>query len=364
MIRTPSCMTKDTFIKILNIICLLLVVGIGSAYAQTRNYTIDVSKVTSVQPVRLDKMGDFNPVKEKIEVNNYYITKGGVPIIPITGEMHFTRYPNQYWDESIKKMKAGGINMIATYVFWNIHEEKEGVFNWAGDRNLRKFIELCARNNISVIVRIGPFDHGEIRNGGLPDWLLGKPLTIRTNDSLYLHYVGILYDEIGKQLKGLYYKDGGPVVGVQLENEYQHSASPWGLTYPGQPYDLTVADRDLGSAHEGVSVASAKNAYAEAGNDHMRMLKVLAIKAGLETPIYTATGWGYAALIPHETLPVTAAYAYPTWIAKKEFSPFYLYKDLHHHPDYAPVRYQPMDYPAFAAELGSGIMSTYSRRER
>ncbi len=340
---------------------MLIVAASLKSVAQKKVYFIDAKKAEVVKPVVLKALGGTGP-DGKIEVNNNYISKNGIPIIPITGEMHFSRYPNQYWDESVKKMKAGGINIIATYVFWNIHEEKEGKFDWSGDRDLRKFVEICAKNKMAVIVRVGPFDHGEIRNGGIPDWLLNKPLTIRTNDPGYLHYVEILYNQIGKQLKGLFYKDGGPIIGVQLENEMQHSASPWGITYPGQPYDLTVADQDRSTAHEGVSVASGKNEFAESGNQHMRTLKELAIKAGLIAPIYTATGWGYAALIPNETLPVTAAYAYPTWVAKKEHSPFYLYKDLHHHPDYAPVRYQPADYPVFAAELGSGIMATYSRR--
>lgn len=346
-------------------VCLVLftlLIVTRSGYAQVTNYMIDISKGLQSQPVNLDKMGGINPNGEHITVNSEYITRGGIPIIPITGEMHYTRYPNQYWDESIKKLKAGGINMVATYVFWNIHEEKEGKFDWSGDKDLRKFIELCASNNIQVIVRIGPFDHGEIRNGGIPDWLLGKPLTIRTNDPLYLHYVELLYNEIGKQLKGLYYKDGGPIVAVQLENEYQHAASPWGLTYPGQPYDFTVADRDRSTTQEGVGIASKDNPYANLGNDHMRTLKALAVKAGIIAPLYTATGWGYAAIIPGETLPVTAAYAYPTWTAKRELSPFYLYKDLHSDPDYSPVRYKANDYPAFAAELGSGIMTTYTRR--
>ncbi|MGF7080398.1 beta-galactosidase [Mucilaginibacter sp. UYCu711] len=341
---------------------ILIPLFICPAKGQIKNYTVDARQFADAKPVNIVALGGSNPGGEKIAVNNFYITKGGVPIIPITGEIHYSRYPHQYWEESIRKMKAGGINMIATYVFWNIHEEKEGQFNWSGDRDLRKFIELCAKNKIMVVVRIGPFDHGEIRNGGIPDWILGKPLTIRTNDPLYLHYVELLYNEIGKQLKNLYYKDGGPIVAIQLENEMQHSASPWGLTYPGQPYDFTVADRDRGNTHEGVSVASKNNSFAESGNDHMRTLKALALKAGMQVPLFTATGWGYAAIIPNETLPVTAAYAYPTWIAKKELSPFYLYKDLHTYPDYAPVRYNPMDYPAFAAELGSGIMTTYARR--
>lgn len=298
----------------------------------------------------------------RIAVNNLYVTYNNQPVIPVMGEFHFSRYPEQFWDEELKKMKAGGINTVATYVFWNLHEEHEGNFVWSDKRDLRKFVALCDSNHLKVIVRIGPFCHGEIRNGGLPDWLLAKPVIIRSNDSLYLMYVQRLYNEIGKQLKGLYFKDGGPIIGIQLENEYQHSASPWGLTYPGQPYDWTVAERDVASAHEGVSVSSSKNAFEAIGNEHMATLKKMAQAAGIDAPIYTVTGWGYAAIIPNASLPVTAAYAYPTWTEGKELSPFFLYKRMHANPDYSPVRYDPEDYPSFAAELGSGIMSTYKRR--
>jgi beta-galactosidase len=352
-------------VRILRLVCfgtLIFIAAALPALAQSQRYVIDASTGRQGQPSVLAKMGGVSPTGERITVNSDYITDDGKPIIPITGEFHFSRYPRAYWEESIRKIKAGGINMIATYVFWNIHEEHEGKFDWNGNRDLRYFIQLCQSNHIRVVVRIGPFCHGEIRNGGIPDWILGKPVSIRSNDPGYLLYVQRLYNEIGKQLQGLYFKDGGPIVAVQLENEMQHSASPWGLTYPGQPYALTVADRDLASAHEGVSVASSRNAYAEEGNEHMRKLKALALAAGIDVPIYTATGWGYAAGIPEETLPVTAAYAYPTWVDHKAISPFYIYKDMHKNPDYAPVRYKSEDYPAFAAELGSGIMSTYSRR--
>lgn len=329
---------------------------------QAHNYEINtvvpVKKINNGKP----QLGGTSKKGDEISVNNYYVSLNKKPFIPIAGEFHYSRYPEQYWDESVKKMKAGGINVIATYVFWNFVEEKEGSFNWEGSNNLKKFIDLCAKNNIYVIVRIGPFAHGEIRNGGLPDWLLGRPLTIRSNDPLYLQHVERFYNEIGRQIKGSYFKDNGPVIGIQIENEYQHSAAPWGLTYPGQPYDMTASERDLGATHVGVSVAQGNNPYANLGNDHMKVLKTLAIKAGMDAPLYTATGWGYAAIIPNESIPVTSAYAYPFWTEKKDLSPFFLYKDMHGHPDYEPVRYTPQDYPAFAAELGSGIMSVYTRR--
>lgn len=347
----------------ISILFVSFIFGLQNAFGQTLNkYEINAA----VAPMKLYsdhlKLGGSNPNGETISVNNYFISKNSKPFIPITGEFHFSRYPSQYWDESIKKMKAGGINIIATYVFWNIHEEHEGKFRWDGDRDLKKFIALCAKNDMYVFVRVGPFCHGEIRNGGLPDWLLGKPLMIRSNDPAYLSYVERLYYQIDAQLKGSYFKDGGPVIGIQLENEYQHSAAPWGLTYPGQPLDWTAAERDLSLTQAGVGTSKEKNPYADLGNDHMKILKSLALKAGMDVPIYTATGWGNAAIVTNESIPVTAAYAYPFWTTNKDISPFFLYKDMHKDPDYAPVRYKPEDYPAFPAELGSGIMTVYTRR--
>ncbi|MGB7396064.1 MAG: beta-galactosidase [Pricia sp.] len=336
-----------------------------SNYAQQNEsvqiYTIDID-VPEKQINSGPDLGGTNDQGETISVNNYYLSQNGKPIIPITGEIHFSRYPEVYWEEAIQKMKAGGINMIATYVFWIMHEEDEGQFNFSGNRNVRKFVELCAAYGMPVIIRIGPFGHGEIRNGALPDWLLAKPLSIRSNDPKYLLYVERLYNRIGEQLEGLYFKDGGPIIATQLENEYQQSAAPWGLTYPGQPYDYTASERDKSVTQKGVGVSEKENPYADLGNDHMKLLKSLAQKAGIETPLYTATGWGQAAIIPNESLPVTAAYAYPTWTGQRELSPFFLYKDMHKTPDYSPVRYDSERYPAFAAELGPGIMATYDRR--
>lgn len=352
---------KKLLLQFLNVVFTLLLFHSTEIKAQ------NIYKINAVVPekkIYADhlKLGGSNPKGDKIAVNNYYATMNGKPFIPVTGEFHFSRFPSKYWDEAIKKMKAGGVTVIPTYVFWNLHEEEEGKFVWEGDKNLRLFVELCKKNNIYVLVRIGPFAHGEIRNGGLPDWLLGKPLNIRSNDTLYLSYVQRLYSQIGKQLKGLYFKDGGPIIGTQIENEYQHSAAPWGLTYPGQPYDFTASERDREVTHEGVAISNEKNQFGELGIGHMKTLKNIAIKEGIITPLYTATGWGNAAIIPNESIPVTAAYAYPFWTPKRDYSSFFLYKNLHLSPDYSPVSYKPEDYPAFPAELGSGINLVYTRR--
>jgi hypothetical protein len=330
----------------------------------SQSYEIDVTAVSSnIKRGHLD-LGGKSTTGESIEVNNFYIERNGTPYIPVIGEFHYCRFPNQYWDTEIKKIKAGGVNTVATYVFWNLHEKKEGLFNWAGDLNLRRFVELCKNNDLNVIVRIGPFAHGEMRNGGVPDWLYGRPFEVRSNDSAYLSYVEKLYKQIGSQLQGLYFKDGGPIIGIQLENEYQHSAAPWAITYEGADKEKTSARFDKEIIKDGVGINQKGNTYAEYGQKHMQTLKKLAIEAGMEVPLYTATGWGFASIVNNGSLPVMAGYAYPFWEAGNKPSPFYLFKDIHKNPDYSPVSYKADDYPSIAAELGTGMCVTYSRRPK
>jgi len=356
-------MKKIKFFTSLTLIVFLFCTLSMNVSAQN-NYSIDITKVnTDVKRGHLD-LGGTNDNGDKIDVNSFYLERNGKPFIPVIGEFHFSRYPHQYWDEQLKKMKAGGITVVATYVFWNMHEFKEGKFDWTGDLNVRKFTELCAKNGLEVIMRVGPFAHGEIRNGGLPDWLYGRPIDVRSNDQVYLYYVNRLYQEIGKQLKGLMFKDNGPIVGVQLENEYQHSTAPWGFTYQDAPKERTVAGRDKKIIQDGVGINAMGNEFADVGRDHMKTLKKLAIDAGLIAPIYTATGWGYATIVEKGSIPVMAGYAYPFWTAGNSPSPFYLFKNIHQKPDYAPVSYDVNLYPSLAAELGTGMAVTYSRRPR
>ena len=306
-------------------------------------------------------LGGKNHEGIEISVNSYFVEKEGKPFFPIVGELHYARYPEACWEESILKMKAGGINVIATYVFWNLHERKEGAFDWSGDLNLRKFVELIGKHGLYSIVRLGPFCHGEIRNGGIPDWMYGRPFEIRSNDPGYLEYVDKLYAQIGKQINGLLFKDGGPVIGVQLDNEYQHSHAPWEWTYPGASREYTVADRNAETSHEQIAVSDGRNPWAEYGKQHMATLKAIAKKHGMDVPLYTATGWGNAAIVEKGSLPVTAGYAYPFW-AKPSPSPFYLFKDIHKVPDYSPVSFDTSLYPSIPAEIGPGIQVKHSRR--
>ncbi|WP_438444137.1 beta-galactosidase [Gorillibacterium sp. sgz5001074] len=296
-----------------------------------------------------------NPTGEHFGFTNYYMEKNGRPFFGICGEFHYCRCPEDRWEDELIKMKMGGINIVCTYIFWNVHEEVQGVFDWSGRRNLRGFIELCGRHGLYVIIRIGPFDHGEIRNGGLPDWLFGRPFEIRSNDEEYLAYVRVLYKEIGAQVQGLLFGQGGPVIGTQIENEHGHSAAQWALT--------------TGISNQWVNTGLE-------GEDHMRKLKQLAIQAGIETPLYTCTAWGGANAPIDEMLPLWGGYSHWPWIyyehdrpgekGEHPATPEYIFRDKHNNAipssyNFEP-RYWPEDVPYACCEMGGGMTPFYKYR--
>ena len=292
------------------------------------------------------KLGGHGPQGKTISLNNFYLEQDGQPWIPVMGEFHFSRYPHQEWEAELLKMKAGGIDIVATYIFWIHIEEEEGLFDWSGNNNLRKFGELCAAHGLQVLARIGPFSHGECRNGGLPDWLYARPFAVRSNDERYLFYVKRLYNEIAAQLKGLLFKDGGPVMGVQLDNEYMHCGAPWEVTYrPGTQW-----------------VPSGSG-----GEEHMRILKRLAIEAGLEVPLYTCTGWTNSPVPEDEILPMQGGYAFTPWSPDPNYrqppSPEFIFRDRQREPVLnARPTYDGLRYPYVTCEIGGGIQDTYHHR--
>ena len=349
-------MRRLTAVSVIGAVCL------AACTSAPKVYRIDApSEPFVVKTGHLD-LGGTAPDGGSVEVNSYYLSLDGKPAVPVLGEFHYCRYPRAQWEEQLRKMKAGGVTVVPCYVFWNVHEEFEGQWDWSGNRDLRAFVELCGKVGLWSIVRIGPFDHGEMRNGGIPDWIFTKPLDIRSNDPLYLEYVGHLYDQIAAQLEGLYYREGGPVIGIQVENEHQHSAASWAFSYPLEAPDYTAATYDADITRSGVSVQDREIRTREIGDEHMQILLSMARERGMDVPLYTATGWGNAAVLGNKGIPVTAGYPYPVWGDVNAMSPFCLFKDLHAEPDYAPVRYDPGDYPSFSVEMGAGIQIIYDKR--
>ncbi|OKP87719.1 hypothetical protein A3844_09940 [Paenibacillus helianthi] len=298
------------------------------------------------------RLGGTHPQGDHISFTNYYMELNGQPYFAICGEFHYSRYPEDCWETEIRKMKGSGINIVATYIFWNHHEEIEGIFEWQGNRNVRKFVELCAQNGIYVILRVGPFCHGEVRNGGLPDWLFGRSFDVRSNDEGYLHYVHRLFHEIGIQAAGQMFKDGGPVVGIQLENEFNAAAALWELT-------AKQGDEYLSGGLGG-----------EAGSEHMRLLKQYAEEAGMVAPFYTSTGWGAAPFLEDEVLPLYGGYAYTPWSISEQNpdqkpTPEYVFVNYHNEAaetgEFKPP-YPKTKYPFACCEMGGGMQTWYLSR--
>lgn len=290
------------------------------------------------------KMNGTSPTGDTIDFTNYYMTYNGKPFYSISGEFHFSRYVREKWEEQILKIKACGLDTIATYMFWIFHEFNEGKFNFTGNRDIREFVKLCHKHGMMVILRIGPYSHGECRNGGLPDWLFGRPFEVRSNDNEYLEYVERYYHQIGIQVSDLMFTQGGPIIAIQLENEYMGACSPWEVTVT-QNREWTTQGRD--------------------GLEHIKELRRLAEKAGLKTAFLTCTGWGNAPYLDGEMLPLWGGYAYCPWIFWDSGSfdhlptSGYIFRDQH---DETVKDGFDKKYPFACCEIGGGMQTWYTYR--
>ncbi|HZL09104.1 MAG TPA: beta-galactosidase [Prolixibacteraceae bacterium] len=297
-------------------------------------YVLDASAVNTEVKTGLLNMGNPGPSDKEILINNRYMTLAGKPIIPVMGEVHYTRIPKSQWEDVILKMKACGINIVAAYVLWIHHEEIEGQFDWSDNKDFRAFVKLCAKHDMWVYPRIGPWCHAEVRNGGTPDWILLKTnLKDRSNDPVYQSYADEWYKQIALQLKGMLYKDGGPVVGIQLENEYGRG---------------------------------------KGGEEHILWLKKTAQKYGLDVPMYTVTGWGNGSVPPLEVIPLWGAYPDEPWADNLnrssvcdnfQFNAFREDDKIGNDLKKSEKKYLDLSaYPYFTCEVGVGIENTEHRR--
>ena len=145
----------------------------------------------------------------------------GKPFIVKAAELHYPRIPRAYWEHRIKMCKALGMNTVCLYVFWNIHEQQEGKFDFTGNNDVAEFCRLCQKNGMYVIVRPGPYVCAEWEMGGLPWWLLKKKdIRLREQDPYFMERVKIFEKKVGEQLAPLTIQNGGPIIMVQVENEY------------------------------------------------------------------------------------------------------------------------------------------------
>ena len=282
------------------------------------------------------RMGDTSPDGETIEVTSQAIERNGKRWIPVMGEYHFSRDARENWGRELAKMRAGGVRVVATYLFWIYHEETEGQFDFSGDLDVRAFLQTCRAEGMEAVIRIGPWAHGECRNGGFPDWLVRKGIRLRDSNADYMRYARRWYERIYAQVKGLFFHEGGPIIGIQFENE--------------------LVDRP----------------------EHLADLKRMALEIGYRAPLYTVTGWNsrFGARIPvDEVLPVFGAYAEAPWA--EDLNPQPLSSHYAFYPErndaaigMDQIRDRAEDgwrlpyerYPYATCELGSGLQSTHHRR--
>lgn len=284
-----------------------------------------------------------NPKGETFEVDSKGFIINGRHVLPVMGEIHYARVPERDWRSEIRKMQAGGITVAATYCFWIHHEPHEGQWDWSGNRNLHRFLEICKEEGMPVVLRIGPFCHGEVYQGGFPVWIVKKATEnpreykLRSMAPGFMAAVQRLYSNIYAQASDMLWKHGGPVVGVQIENECR---GPW---------------------------------------QYYMALKDMAVSIGFDTPFYTRTGW--PKLNGKEEfgklLPLYGDYADGFWDRSLEDMPgdypkAFTMKDTRVSSVIATETFgtnqdtkmekSDMMYPYLTCELGGGMMQAYHRR--
>ena len=205
--------------------------------------------------------------------NTVCLTRDGKPWIYRMGELHFSRVPADDWENELRKLRAGGIEVVSSYVIWIHHEETEGRFDFSGNRDLRRFVSLCRSLGMPFFLRVGPWAHGEVRNGGFPDWLLekcGGADHTRQSEEPYLGYVRRFFGRIYEEIRDL----SDAILGIQVENELYRNAP------------------------------------------HMAQLCDMLSEIGFRAPFLTATGWGpggYADIPRGRLLPVYGGYPEAPW---------------------------------------------------
>ncbi|MCH1624157.1 glycoside hydrolase family 35 protein [Ferdinandcohnia quinoae] len=155
----------------------------------------------------------------KVQGKDLYLN--GEPIQLISGAIHYFRIVPEYWEDRLLKLKACGFNTVETYIPWNLHEPHEGKFHFSGIADVERFIQIAEQVGLHVIIRPSPYICAEWEFGGLPAWLLAdRNMRVRTAYKPYLEKVDAYFDVLMEKLKPLLISNGGPIVAMQIENEY------------------------------------------------------------------------------------------------------------------------------------------------
>ncbi|HUV70416.1 MAG TPA: beta-galactosidase family protein [Terracidiphilus sp.] len=161
------------------------------------------------------------PTPHSFRVQDGRFLLDGKPFRIISGEMHYARIPRQYWRARLRMAKAMGLNAITTYVFWNVHEPRPGVYDFSGQYDVAEFIREAQSEGLYVLLRPGPYACAEWEWGGYPAWLLkDHSIIVRSADPKFMQPARRWLLRLGKELAPLQIGNGGPIIAVQVENEY------------------------------------------------------------------------------------------------------------------------------------------------
>ena len=211
--------------------------------------------------------------KHRFEVKEGQFVYDGKAIRIISGEMHYARIPHQYWRHRMKMLKAMGLNAVATYVFWNLHEPEPGKWDFSGDRNLAEYIRIAGEEGLMVILRPGPYVCAEWEFGGYPWWLQNvEGMELRRDNEQFLKYTKLYLERLYKEVGKLQITQGGPIIMVQGENEFG--------SYVSQRKDITLEEH---------------RAY------NAKIIKQLK-EVGFDVPMFTPMAAGYLKAVMYRAL--------------------------------------------------------------
>jgi hypothetical protein len=291
-------------------------------------------------PLRRPRMSNDEDARPGVELTSRYLIRDGRPVVPVSGELHYSRVPRHRWAHRLRRMRSGGVTVVASYVLWLHHAQQRGPARFDGNLDVAAFVDQCVAEGLDVVLRIGPWVHGEARNGGFPDWVQQAPVRHRTDDPGYLELVREWFGQIAAALDGRC-GPGGTVLGLQLENEL----------------------------------------YDQPG--HLVTLKRLAREAGMSAPLWTATAWGSADLPADEVLPLYGGYGDGFWVDADApwdptFRDHYFFSHVWDDPGIGAdvrrlqevratagrARTPSEQFPPATCELGGGMATAYHRRPR